>query len=61
MMKLICDGCGAEIKPGSHLHAITGERADGAGGGGLPSGRFDWCLSCAQHAFNALKPVRDAS
>ena len=61
MKKLICDGCGTEIKPGGHFHAITGERANNAGGGGLPSGRVDWCLRCAQRAFGAVKMTEDVS
>ncbi len=62
MEKLMCDGCGTEIKPGSYHHAITGERANGMGGGGLPNGRFDWCLNCAQRAFAAVEQAcADAS
>jgi hypothetical protein len=62
MEKHICDGCGTEIMPGGIDHAITGERANGMGGGGLPSGRFDWCLGCAQRAFAAVRQARaDAS
>ncbi|MBA9005914.1 hypothetical protein [Thermomonospora cellulosilytica] len=49
-----CNGCGNTFKPGSSDHAISGERTNGLGGGGLPNGRFDWCMPCAQVAFEAV-------
>lgn len=53
-----CDGCGRDLKQGSFSHAITGERANGCGGGGMPDGKFDWCGDCAQTAFDAVKHKR---
>ena len=55
-----CDGCRCELKPGSFFHAITGKRANGAGGGGMPDADFDWCTDCAQVAFGAVKERRAA-
>jgi hypothetical protein len=53
-----CDGCGHIFgRPGLPA-AIHGERADGSGGGGLPSGDFDWCYDCARVAFQAVKRER---
>lgn len=60
--QLICDGCGAPLyrantvpQPGQLELLISGERVNGAHGAGLPGGRFDWCLPCAQVAFVAVK------
>jgi len=52
--RTVCDGCGRELRDGGPAHAITGQRANGMGGGGMPDGRFDWCEDCAQRAFNAV-------
>lgn len=56
--KIVCDGgCGTEWDSGGYLGspAITGERTNGMGGGGLPSGEFHWCYDCAKAAFQGLK------
>jgi hypothetical protein len=54
MIKHFCDGCGAPLdRPSATV--IRGERANGMGGGGLPDGEFEWCLSCAKTAFNAVR------
>lgn len=37
--------------------AIVGARADGMGGGGMPSGTFHWCESCARVAFAAVRGI----
>lgn len=57
-----CDGCGAELVPipvnrtkGQREHVIHGKRVNGMGGGQVPDGEFDWCLTCAQIAFNAMR------
>jgi hypothetical protein len=60
--QLVCDGCGMRLsdKPGppEPRVAISGERMNGSGGGGLPNGRFDWCYDCAKAAFNAVRQLR---
>jgi hypothetical protein len=58
----VCDGCGKllSLKGGTGLPrvAISGERMNGCGGGGMPDGRFDWCQDCAPIAFQALREAR---
>lgn len=59
-LKLECDGCGKPLSERPHrvvpLPAITGERANGRGGGrNLPDGRFDWCDACAEIGFTAVR------
>lgn len=62
MIQIHCDGCGATLRrnPGEQAPpaAINGQRVNGLAGGGLPNGRFDWCLRCAQIAFAAVKAPR---
>jgi hypothetical protein len=65
MKQMLCDGCGSVLEekrgPISGVVAISGERMNGGGGGGLPDGRFDWCTSCAQVAFAAVQVARKAA
>lgn len=54
--RTVCDGCGKTLDGYSGDYAIKGERADKMmAGAGLPDDAFDWCLSCAQIAFAAVK------
>jgi hypothetical protein len=54
-LQIICDGCGNAFDIDSAEIVINGDRANGLDGGGLPNGRFDWCLRCAQIAFKAVR------
>ena len=62
--QLVCDGCGKLLEDKNYSVsksvAITGERANGMGGGGLPDGRFDWCTDCATIGFTAVRQARGA-
>jgi hypothetical protein len=62
--RLICDGCDRPLYrmgargtagPGERELIISGERVNQMRGAGVPSGRFDWCLECAQAAFTAVE------
>lgn len=66
--KTFCDNCGVELgnpapagrQAPRYTRAIRGERANGMGGGGLPDGKFDWCLTCATIAFDALRTYNES-
>lgn len=49
--KIICDGCDAPLDERDVV--LEGQRANGLGGGGLPSGDFHLCLACSTVAFHA--------
>jgi hypothetical protein len=63
-VQIVCNGCDEVLQASEALAspankvAITGERSNGMHGGGLPSGRFDWCVRCARIAFLAVEDAK---
>jgi hypothetical protein len=59
-----CNGCGRQLRDEDNKSygladvVIAGDRANGMCGGLVPDGHFDWCLTCAQIAFAAVKAAR---
>ena len=61
-IRLVCDGCDVSLGESGSFQgpAITGQRSNGLGGGGLPAGGFHWCHPCALAAFTAVSKARKA-
>lgn len=58
MIQILCDGCGKMARPGHRDIALTGERSNGFGGGGMPDKQFHLCEDCGRAAFAALPKWR---
>lgn len=50
--QILCDGCGNELD--ERQVALSGQRANGLLGGGLPDGEFHLCSICGVIAFHAM-------